>query len=80
MFFQEITPDTSGYMIAGFVISFVVMGLYIASIYLRGRNLRQDMSLLKEMDKSASPPPGQKSAAKPAAQTSKPVTKQRAKK
>lgn len=79
MFFQEITPDTSGYMIAGFVISFVVMGLYVASIYLRGRNLRQDMSLLEEMDRPAPPPPGQKSAPKPAAQKSKPVTKQRAK-
>lgn len=52
MFFQEITPDTSGYMIAGFVISFVVMGLYVASIYLRDRSLRQDMSLLEEMDES----------------------------
>jgi len=52
MFFQEVTPDTSGYMIAGFVITFVVMGLYIASMYLRSRSLKQDMKLLEEMDEA----------------------------
>jgi hypothetical protein len=55
MFFQEPTPDTSGYMIAGYVISFLVMGLYVASIYLRSRNLRQDMTILEEMDEPAPP-------------------------
>ena len=52
MFFQQSTPDTSSYMIAGYVIAFVVMGLYIASIYLRSRNLKQDVSMLEEMEKS----------------------------
>ena len=52
MFFQNGTPDTSGYMIAGYIISFIVMGLYIASIYLRSRNLKQDMSMLEEMEKA----------------------------
>ena len=51
MFFQEPTPDTSGYMIAGYAIAFIVMGLYVASIYLRSRNLNQDMTILEEMDK-----------------------------
>ncbi len=55
MFFQDVTPDTSGYMIAGFVISFVVMGLYVASMYLRTRSLRQDQSLLEEMDNESKP-------------------------
>jgi hypothetical protein len=53
MFFQETTPDTSGYMIAGYVISFLVMGLYVASIYLRSRSLKQDMSILEDMDADA---------------------------
>lgn len=53
MFFQNGTPDTSSYMIAGYVISFVVIGLYIASIYLRSRNLKQDMSMLEEMEQTA---------------------------
>jgi len=51
MFFQESTPDTSGYMIAGYAIAFIVMGLYVASLYLRKRNLDQDVTMLEEMDK-----------------------------
>ncbi len=56
MFLQTPTPDTSGYMIAGFVVSFVVMGLYVASIYLRSRNLNQDKAMLEEMDKPVPQP------------------------
>jgi len=55
MFFQEPTPDTSGYMIAGFAIAFIVMALYVASMYLRARNLNQDVSILEEMEKPAPP-------------------------
>jgi hypothetical protein len=55
MLFQEATPDTSGYMIAGYAIAFLVMGLYVASLYLRTRNLHQDMTILEEMDKPAAP-------------------------
>ena len=84
MFFQEATPDTSGYMIAGYAIAFIVMALYVASIYLRNRNLHQDMSMLKEMDKPA--PPVQvrqpkKSPPKPTGNRPvKPVTKKSRKK
>jgi hypothetical protein len=53
MFFQEATPDTSGYMIAGYAITFLVMALYVASMYLRSRNLNQDMTTLQELDKPA---------------------------
>ena len=53
MFLQEATPDTSGYMIAGYAVAFIVMFLYVLSIYLRSRNLNQDLSLLEEMDKSS---------------------------
>jgi hypothetical protein len=52
MLFQETTPDTSGYMIAGYAIAFIVMGLYVLSLYLRSRNLKQDLAILEEMDKS----------------------------
>ena len=50
MFFQEATPDTSGYMIAGYAVAFIVMTLYVISIYIRSRNLRQDMSMLNEIE------------------------------
>jgi len=55
MFFQEATPDTSGYMIAGYAITFIVMALYVASIYVRSRNLKQDMTALNEMEEPAPP-------------------------
>ena len=50
MFLQEPTPDTSGYMIAGYAFAFIIMGLYVASIYIRNRNLNQDMAMLEEME------------------------------
>ncbi len=53
MFFQEATPDTSGYMIAGYAVAFILMALYVVSIYLRNRNLKQDMTILEEMEKPA---------------------------
>jgi len=46
---MEITPDTSSYMIAGFVVTFVTMGIYIASLYIRNRNLLQDVEALESM-------------------------------
>ena len=81
MFFQEATPDTSGYMIAGYVIAFVVMALYVASMYLRSHNLKQDISMLEEMDKAADAPVQKQRAAKPVnPRPTKTVTKKRAKK
>ena len=53
MFLQTPTPDTSGYMIAGYAIAFVTMALYVASMAMRSRNLNQDLTTLEEMDKSA---------------------------
>lgn len=73
MFFQDASPDTSGYMIAGYVVAFVVMALYVASMYLRSRNLKQDMSMLEEMDKSDSAPVQKQSAQKPASQNTSKV-------
>ena len=39
-------------MIAGYAVAFLVMSLYIFSLYLRNRNLKQDLTMLEEMDKS----------------------------
>jgi hypothetical protein len=46
---METTPDTSIYMIAGFVVSFVTMGIYIVSLYVRSRNLTRDVETLESM-------------------------------
>ena len=50
MLFLEVPPDTSQYMIAGYIISFVVMFLYVASLFIRFRNLNRDLSTLDEMN------------------------------
>ena len=51
MFLLETTPDTSSYMIAGYAIAFGVMLIYVASLFIRFRNLNRELSMLEEMDK-----------------------------
>ena len=50
MFFQSSIPDTSEYMILGYTVSFLVIGLYVLSLYIRTRNLKRDLTTLEEMD------------------------------
>jgi hypothetical protein len=50
MFLQDTTPDTSGYMIAGYVIFFVLLVIYLASLFIRSRNLYADLKILEGMD------------------------------
>jgi hypothetical protein len=49
---QQITPDTSGYMIAGFVVIFGTLLVYLASLVIRWRNLQGDLEMLHELEKS----------------------------
>lgn len=44
------TPDTSNYLILGYVVFFTVMVIYMFSLYWRNRNLKQDVELLKELE------------------------------
>lgn len=46
---QEAPAETMGYMIAGYAIIFGVMLLYVASLYIRRRNLIQDLEVLEEL-------------------------------
>jgi len=50
MFFLQSTPDTSAYMIAGYVMIFGVMAIYIVSFFVRTRNLKRDLEILLEVD------------------------------
>lgn len=45
------TPDTSAYMIGGYAVFFIVMTIYLASLYLRSRNLRRDLDMLEDEQK-----------------------------
>lgn len=49
MFLLETTPNTTGYMIAGFLVTFITMGIYIASVYIRNRNLKRDVEAIESM-------------------------------
>ena len=51
----DTTPDTSGYMIAGYAVAFGVMALYLVSLIVRTRNLKQDQQLLETMDSESKP-------------------------
>jgi hypothetical protein len=46
---QASTPETSIYMIAGYTIAFAVMGIYLASLVVRWRNLKQDLHMLESL-------------------------------
>ena len=48
---NQATPDTSGYMIAGYVVIFSVMLLYLLSLFIRRRNLEKDYETLEEIEK-----------------------------
>ncbi|MFN2120923.1 MAG: hypothetical protein ACK2T0_11060 [Anaerolineales bacterium] len=50
MLLQDAPPDTSGYMIAGYVIFVVVMAIYLISLIARKRNLEQDLSTLRTIE------------------------------
>jgi hypothetical protein len=34
----------------GFALTFITMGIYIASMYIRARNLKRDLETLAELD------------------------------
>lgn len=42
--------NTDNYMIAGYVVSFITMGIYLLSMYIRSRNLKRDLETYQEMD------------------------------
>lgn len=42
--------NTDNYMIAGYVVSFVIMGIYLLSLYIRTRNLKRDLETYEEMN------------------------------
>ena len=43
------TADTWRYFVMGYAVFFGVLGLYVASYFLRFRNLNQELELLEEL-------------------------------
>jgi hypothetical protein len=53
---QQAIPDTSNYMVAGFVVIFGTIFVYLASLIIRWRNLQRDLEMLTELEKSQAIP------------------------
>ena len=47
----DATPDTSAYMVAGYIVFFIIAAIYILSLVVRWRNINQDMTTLKTIEK-----------------------------
>jgi hypothetical protein len=52
MLFQEGPAQTSVYMIAGYIVIFGVMLIYLVSLIVRAKNLSEDLNVLKEIEKN----------------------------
>jgi hypothetical protein len=50
---QEGPAETTGFMIAGYAVVFGVMLVYLISLYVRRRNLKQDMEVLQELEEGS---------------------------
>jgi NADH:ubiquinone oxidoreductase subunit 4 (subunit M) len=44
------TPETTNYMILGYVVFSVVMLIYLASLSMRQRSLKRDLDTLQELE------------------------------
>jgi hypothetical protein len=47
---QQGPAETTSYMIAGYAVIFGVMLIYLVSLYIRRRNLEQDIQILDEIE------------------------------
>ena len=50
-------PETTTYFIAGYAVIFIGMAIYLISLAIRFRNLRQDEKMLDEVEKKDEPAP-----------------------
>jgi hypothetical protein len=47
---QEGPAQTTDYMLAGYTVIFGIMGIYLISLWIRSRSLKQDLALLEEIE------------------------------
>jgi hypothetical protein len=50
MMLQEAPAETFGYLVLGYAVILGTMGLFVASLVSRFRNLRKDLELLEEIE------------------------------
>jgi len=78
MFILDTTPDTSIYMIAGYTIFFILMILYLISLFIRTRNLNQDLTVLESMKEQSQAAAGRPPASKDSGSTRRAVKRKTA--
>lgn len=49
---QEAPANTNSYMVAGYTVIFGTMLLYLLSLAVRWKNLKEDLAVLEQLDKS----------------------------
>ncbi len=64
MFIQDTPPNTSTYMIAGYTIFFILIILYLVSLFIRTRNLNQDLTILESLKEQSQATVGRPVASK----------------
>jgi len=47
---MEGPANTVSYFVAGYVVIFVALGIYLASLIIRWRNLKQDEAMLMQLE------------------------------
>jgi hypothetical protein len=47
---QQAPAQTTNYMIAGYIVIFGIMSLYILSLYIRNRKLKQELETLNQLE------------------------------
>lgn len=45
----DTTPDTFGYMLAGYIVFFSLPLLFILRLWLRQRNIKKDLEMMEEL-------------------------------
>jgi hypothetical protein len=48
--FADMPPDTTSYMIGGYVVFFSVVAIYLISLIVRWTNLKRDLRTLDELE------------------------------
>ncbi len=54
LFLEQAPIETTAYMVAGYAVIFGVMLIYLISLFVRNRNIRQDLEVLQELDREDS--------------------------
>jgi CcmD family protein len=49
---QQAPAQTTNYMVAGYVVIFSIMFLYVLSLVLRTRRLKQELQMIEELEHS----------------------------